>query len=94
MELLTVDESGRVVLPQEIREQLGLNTQTRLSLEVKDGQLILKPILDRNITDTTTEQEPEIYYENGVLVVKAEAVGNVERTIEQLREERIKFFSP
>lgn len=98
MELLTVDESGRVLIPQEVRKQLGLSTQDRLSLEVKDGQLILKPLLNRHLTDleqspVNSDPEPETCYEDGVLVIKSEIVGDLEMAINELREERINELS-
>ncbi len=79
MQLLTIDESGRILLPEQVREQLGLNIQDRLSLEIKNGQLILQPLSPEALTD----------YEEGVLVVKSEFVDNIEITIDNIRNERI-----
>jgi AbrB family looped-hinge helix DNA binding protein len=83
MQLLTIDESGRILLPKQVREQLGLNIQDRLSLEVKDGQLILQPLSQEALTD----------YEEGVLVVKSEFVDSIEITIDNIRDERINELS-
>lgn len=79
MQLLTIDESGRILLPKQVREQLGLNIQDRLSLEVKDGKLILQPLSQEALTD----------YEEGVLVVKSEFADSREITIDNIRNERI-----
>lgn len=79
MELLTIDESGCVLIPKQVREQLGINTLTQVSLEIEEGRIILQPI----------PKEPEIYYEEGVLVVKTEPTENFETVINDLREERI-----
>lgn len=79
MELTTIDESGRVLIPKQVREQLGINTEAQLSLEIKEGQIILQPI----------PKEAETYYEQGVLVVKTERIDNLETIIDELREERI-----
>lgn len=79
MELLTIDESGRVLIPQQVRDQLGINTPAQLSLEIREGRIILQPI----------PKEPEIYYEEGVLVVKTEPIENLETIIDELRDERI-----
>jgi len=83
MELLTVDASGRVLIPKKVREQLGINTQAQLSLEIEEGRIILQPI----------SKEAETYYEEGVLVVKTEPIENLETIIDELREERINEFT-
>ena len=79
MEILTSDEFGRVQIPEKIREQLGLKGKTQLALEIQDSKLILKPL----------PQEPEVYYEGKVLVVKAEPIGDTETIIGDLRSQRI-----
>lgn len=83
MELLTVDASGRILIPKKVREQLGINTQAQLSLEIEEGRIILQPI----------SKEAETYYEEGVLVVKTEPIENLETIIDELREERINKFT-
>jgi AbrB family looped-hinge helix DNA binding protein len=83
MELLTVDASGRILIPKKVREQLGINTQAQLSLEIEEGRIILQPI----------SKEAETYYEEGVLVVKTEPIENLETIIDELREERINEFT-
>lgn len=83
MELLTVDASGRVLIPKNVREQLGINTQAQLSLEIEEGRIILQPI----------SKEAETYYEEGVLVVKTEHIENLETIIDEFREERINEFT-
>ena len=79
MEQLTLDQFGRVEIPEKIRQQLGINNETKLSLKVENGQLILKPL----------KPELETYYEDGILVFKAEPMGNTETIIDELRTERI-----
>lgn len=83
MQLLTIEEFGRILLPKQVRDQLGLNIQDRLSLEVKDGQLILQPLSQEVLTD----------YEEGVLVVKSEFVDSIEITIDNIRDQRINELS-
>ncbi len=39
MELVTLNQSGHLQIPEIIRQQLGLNNQSKLSLEVQDGKL-------------------------------------------------------
>ena len=79
MEQLTVDEFGRIEIPGKIRQKLGINNQTKLSLKVENCQLILQPL----------KSELETYSEDGILVFKAEPIGNTETIIDELRTERI-----
>jgi bifunctional DNA-binding transcriptional regulator/antitoxin component of YhaV-PrlF toxin-antitoxin module len=79
MEQLALDQFGRVEIPEKIRQQLGIDDETKLSLKVENGQLILKPL----------NPELEIYYEDGILVFKAEPMANTETIIDELRTERI-----
>lgn len=79
MELITIDESGRVLIPKQVREQLGIKAEAQLSLEIKEGQIILQPI----------SKEAETYYEQGILVVKTERIDNLETIVDELREERV-----
>lgn len=45
MEITSVDKVGRIVLPKETREKLGINEKTRLLIaEVKEDTIILKKI--------------------------------------------------
>ncbi|NEQ35275.1 MAG: AbrB/MazE/SpoVT family DNA-binding domain-containing protein [Okeania sp. SIO3I5] len=79
MEQLTVDQFGRIEIPEKIRQQLGIDNQTKLFLKVENGQLIIQPL----------KPELETYYEDGILVFTAEPIGNTEIIIDELRTERI-----
>lgn len=79
MDVLTIDQSGQVQLPQNVREQLGLTDLSQLTLEIQDGKIILVPV----------PQQPNVYYENTVLVVDAEPV-DYPNIINNLREERLR----
>lgn len=83
MDVLTLDQSGRLLIPQEIREQLGLTNTTQFTLAVQDGKLILEPL----------PQESKIYQSGTTLVVESEPIGNLETALEDLREERIREFT-
>jgi AbrB family looped-hinge helix DNA binding protein len=82
MSKLSIDELGRVQLPPEVREQLGLTKNDILNLEVKEGKIILMPV----------SEQPKLYYQGDVLVVESETVGDF-NIIDDLREERIKEHS-
>jgi bifunctional DNA-binding transcriptional regulator/antitoxin component of YhaV-PrlF toxin-antitoxin module len=81
MEILTLDETGRILIPPSIQKQLDLTPAiSKLTIEIEGGKLILKPIVT----------EPQVYYKNNVLVVESESLNNPEELttiIEQLRQE-------
>lgn len=39
-----LDQNGRVQIPSEIRETLGLNNTTPLNVYVENGKIIVSPI--------------------------------------------------
>jgi AbrB family looped-hinge helix DNA binding protein len=82
MDILTLDQSGRVLIPKEIQEQLGITSTTQFTLVVQDGKLILEPL----------PQESKVYYSGTALVVESEPIDNLETALEDLREERITEF--
>ena len=43
MEQLTLDQFGRVEIPEKIRQKLGINNDTKLSLKLKMVNLFLNP---------------------------------------------------
>ena len=79
MEQLTLDQFGRIEIPEKIRQQLGINQETKLSLKIENGELIIKPL----------KPEIETYYEDEILVFKAEAIIDTNAIIDELRTERI-----
>lgn len=79
MEVLNLDKLGRIQIPTHVLSQLGLNQETRLSLEIQNGKLILQAL----------PEEPELENEGGVLVVKSFPTSNLNAIIDELREERI-----
>ncbi|HEX9341054.1 MAG TPA: AbrB/MazE/SpoVT family DNA-binding domain-containing protein [Thermoplasmata archaeon] len=44
MQTVTVDRKGRVLIPKEQREELGLTEEDQLSVAVEGGEIRLKPI--------------------------------------------------
>ena len=78
MTVLTIDNLGRVMLPEGIRQALGLNPEDQLTLEIQDGKIVLQPV----------SHTPRVYYEGRVLVVQSELTGSVD-IVDTLREERI-----
>lgn len=42
----TVDSKGRIVLPQEVRERLGITPGTEVEIREEDGKAVVKPEKD------------------------------------------------
>ena len=42
-----IDGLGRIVIPAEIRDRLGLSEGARLDIIVRDGAIVLTPMEDR-----------------------------------------------
>lgn len=72
---IPADKSGRIVLPKEIRDHLGIIAGTEFEIEERDNGIFLKPI----------HQEPKITEKNGWLVVSFGADHKV--TPQDVREE-------
>jgi antitoxin component of MazEF toxin-antitoxin module len=79
MELVTLDRSRCIQIPETLLEQLGIEYDSQFQVEVQDGKLVLNPI----------KEEPKVYYENDVLVVDSQLLVNPEAFIEELRQERM-----
>ena len=53
----TMDENGRITLPQEIREAAHMPPQTELTVEIApDGSIVLRPLHDPEQTWFWTEE--------------------------------------
>ena len=83
MDVLTLDQFGRILIPQEIREQLELTSTTQFTLAVQDGKLIVEHL----------PQESKVYHSGTALVVESEPTGNLETALDNLREERNREFT-
>ena len=46
MGLTSLDDRGRVVIPKELREKLGLKPNQHLLIEVRGEEIVLRPALD------------------------------------------------
>ena len=44
MTAVYVSDKGQVTLPAEIRRRLGIKPRSKMDVEVKDNQVILKPV--------------------------------------------------
>ncbi|NMG20408.1 AbrB/MazE/SpoVT family DNA-binding domain-containing protein [Brasilonema bromeliae] len=80
MEIVRLDNFGRVLIPKNVREQLGLTNATQFSLSIQDDKLVLSPLT----------QPSNVYHLGSTLVVESQPIGNLETAIDELREEQIR----
>lgn len=82
MTIITIDESGRIEIPSDVRDQLGLHPLETLQLEVNEGRIILHP----------ADRAPATHREGTALVVDTPPLGTLEdinQFIDRVREDRI-----
>jgi antitoxin component of MazEF toxin-antitoxin module len=82
MTTIAIDATGKLEIPLEIRQQLGLTSAQELSLEVSNGQIILQPLV------------PLVRQDGTAMVLETSPLGNLSSLINDLREERIQSQLP
>lgn len=82
---LTIDKSGRIVVPKRLRERLGLRPGTELEALDQQGGVLLR----------TVEERPALVKVDGLWVHRgvAQPGADWDRIIQQVREERIEAVS-
>ncbi len=78
-----LDKFGRIVIPKEIRDALGLRPGSSFQIEEKNQGIILKPV----------EGTPHIKKENGWLIFTGELQGDIANLIDDARKERFDHLS-
>jgi AbrB family looped-hinge helix DNA binding protein len=79
----TLDQFGRIVLPKELREGLGLSPGSVLAIEEKGDGILLKPVAGRS----------GLVRKEGVLVFAGEVEGDLSEAVQRDREERLRKIS-
>ena len=76
----TIDEAGRIVLPEDLRRQLGVNPGDEVLLEERGGEWVIKSSRDAT----------GLCWEGQVLVHKGSSVtaDAIEDILDQVRSER------
>jgi AbrB family looped-hinge helix DNA binding protein len=77
---ITVDRFGRVVIPKEVREDLGLQPGSVLRVEEREDEILLTPLRDG----------PPTRIKGGVLVFSGEPAGDLLEAVKRHRDERAK----
>lgn len=77
---ITIDESGRLVIPKPLRDRFGLTAGTRLHIRVEEGQILLSP----------ERPEPRLVDREGFLVLELPVEGplRVDHRVERDRRGR------
>jgi AbrB family looped-hinge helix DNA binding protein len=75
-----LDKFGRVVIPKQIRENLGLQPGAKIHIEEDECEIRLIPL----------HGEPDVKMKEGVLVFTGTATGDIRNALRNLREERTK----
>ena len=74
----TLDHFGRLVVPKDIRDRLGLQPGVEIEIDEKDNELVLRPV----------EHEPSLKLKKGILVFSGKTTGDLRGAVKAHREER------
>ncbi|HEY0513450.1 MAG TPA: AbrB/MazE/SpoVT family DNA-binding domain-containing protein [Thermoanaerobaculia bacterium] len=74
----TLDKFGRIVIPKQVRDDLGLFPGSVLRIEERNEEIVLKPV---------AETSP-LVLKDGVLVFTGEVEGDFEALLRRNRDER------
>jgi AbrB family looped-hinge helix DNA binding protein len=79
----TLDQSGRIELPKELRDGLGLSPRSILAIEERGGGILLKPV----------GGPAGLVRKDGVLVFAGEIEGDLTEAVQRDRDERLRKVS-
>lgn len=77
---VSVDHAGRIRLPKTIRTRLGLTAGAKIEFDIGP---------DEEIRMRAAHEGPLTVDKDGVLVVRAEAFGDLSAAVDQTREARL-----
>ncbi len=81
----TVDRFGRVVIPKAVRDELHLTPGTALTVEERDGEIVLKPTWEK----PPARKGPTLKRKGGLLVFAGEPTGDLLEAVDEQRRERL-----
>jgi len=74
----TLDKFGRIVIPKQVRDDLGLSPGAILRVEEGENGIVLKPV----------EHREALVHKDGVLVFTGELEGDIEQAVQRDRDSR------
>ena len=80
----TLDRFGRVVVPKELRERLGLKPGVEMDIDEHENEVVMK----------RREHETPLELEEGVLVLTGAATGDMMDAVRIHRKERLQKLVP
>ena len=79
----TVDRFGRIVVPKDIRDRLGLRPGAEVEIEEQGSEVVLKQV----------EREAPLKLEQGVLVFTGTATGDIADAVRTHRHDRLQHIA-
>jgi AbrB family looped-hinge helix DNA binding protein len=76
----TLDRFGRISIPKDVRDDMGLEPGAVLQIQKEGEKIILQPV----------HGEPKIVEKKGILVFTGAAVGDVGAALHEHRKRRLK----
>ena len=76
----TLDRFGRIIIPKNVREDMGLEAGAILQIEKQGEKIVLQPV----------QGEPQVVEKKGILVFTGGAVGDVGSALQEHRRSRLK----
>lgn len=91
MSEIVLDQFGKVEIPSHLRTRLGWLPGRRLLVEADDeGCIKLSPVAEGAASLCSSDFEPLLIEEDGLLALEAGNGLDIDRLIDELREERMK----
>ena len=79
----TIDRFGRIVIPKDVRDDMGLEAGAVLQIEKEGEKIVLQPV----------QGEPQVMEKKGILVFTGTALGDVGAALHEHRKSRLKKMS-
>jgi AbrB family looped-hinge helix DNA binding protein len=79
----TIDKFGRVVVPKDMRERLGLKPGNEIEIEEQESRIVIKQV----------EERAPLIIEDGLLIFAGTATGDITESVRRHREERLSKVS-
>jgi AbrB family looped-hinge helix DNA binding protein len=76
----TLDRFGRVVVPKDIRDRLGLQPGTEIEIDEKGNEVVIKPV----------EHEAPLMVKEDILVYSGKATRDIRDAVRAHREDRLR----